>query len=85
MSLNKLIIGAALGIAAGYAIARMQEKGLFEEVCDEANDLFSKTKKKVKDVVDMGENQLEYAKDRLQYKANQAEEKFRDFNNQEQE
>lgn len=85
MSLSKFLLGAAVGLAAGCAIAHLYEKGYFDGTCDQMNDLTLKTKKKMKDIVDMGENQLEYAKERIQYKAGQAEEKLKHLRDQDRE
>jgi len=82
MSLSKFLMGAAVGLAAGCAIAHLYQKGYFDGACDQMNDLTLKTKKKMKDMVDLGENQLEYAKERIQYKAGQAEEKLKHFRGQ---
>lgn len=78
MSIYKFIIGAAVGVAAGYAIARMQEKGYFDDVCDNLNDFAATTKKNAKNLIDKGANELEYIKERAGYKVQEGKEKLDD-------
>ena len=64
--MNKLIIGALAGIAAGYCIRKMQEEHKFDPIIDRANELTAKAKRKAKDIADMAQNEAEYLKDRAE-------------------
>ncbi|MDR2918846.1 MAG: hypothetical protein LBV72_05725 [Tannerella sp.] len=74
--MNKFVMGVALGAAIGYIASRMREQGFFEEACDSFNDFASKTKKKAKDIIDQGVNELEYVKDRAEYKMKEGKAKI---------
>ncbi len=78
MSIYKFVIGAVVGVAAGYAIARMQEKGCFNEVCDNLNDFAATAKKNAKNLIDRGANELEYIKDRAGYKVEEGKRQIDD-------
>lgn len=73
--MNKFVVGTAIGAAIGYVIARMQERGYFEEMSNDMNEFTSKAKREVKNAVDKGANKLEYAKDRVEYTAEQGKQK----------
>ena len=45
----------------------MEDQGQFECLENELHGLTDKAKKKVKDVVDTGKNQVEYVKDRVEH------------------
>lgn len=65
--MKKVLIGATLGIAVGYIIRKMQEEHQFDKLADCANKVAAKTKKQVKDVVDIAQNEAEYVMDRAEY------------------
>lgn len=77
--MSKFVLGIAMGTALGYVVCRMQQKGYFEGCCDDMHEFAYKAKKKVNNLVDMGENEMEYAKDRVEYKARQAKDKLDDM------
>ena len=62
--MKNVLFGLAVGVVVGYVLRRMEDQGQFE--CLE-NGLTDKAKKKVKDVVDTGKNQVEYVKDRVEH------------------
>lgn len=64
--MNKLIIGALAGMAAGYCIRKMQEEHKFDPIINRASELAAKAKRKAKDVADMAQNEAEYLKDRAE-------------------
>ena len=74
--MNKFIMGIALGTAIGYIASRMQEQGFFDEVSDGFNEFASRTKKKAKNIIDQGVNELEYVKDRAEYKVREGKAKM---------
>jgi len=67
--MNKVIIGAIIGVAAGYAVSKMNNKGQFDHMGENLNKMTSKAKKKIKDVMDSGKNQVEYLGDRIGFEA----------------
>ena len=52
--MKNVLFGLAVGVVVGYVLRRM-------------DGLTDKAKKKVKDVVDTGKNQVEYVKDRVEH------------------
>jgi ElaB/YqjD/DUF883 family membrane-anchored ribosome-binding protein len=64
--MRKLVLGTVLGAAIGYFARKMQEKGFFDQMSDDLNQLKSKTKKKFNDFVSTGKDEAEDIKDRAQ-------------------
>lgn|GEM_PF-59619 len=60
-------IGAAAGLTLGYLTRMAYDKGYFDQLSDSMHELAFKAKKKFKDVVDTGQNSVEYLKDRAEY------------------
>lgn len=65
--MKNVLIGVALGLAGAYVVYRLQKNGTFEDVCDNLNIFASKTKRNIKNAVDVGKNQAEYIRDRIEY------------------
>lgn len=65
--MKKVLIGTALGLAGAYAVYRLHKNGAFDGVYDNLNVLKSKTKRNIKNAVDVGINQAEYIKDRIEH------------------
>lgn len=78
--MKKILIGAALGAAAVYVIAKLQKEGKLEHLCDNWNVFSSKAKRDLKNVVDAGKNQVEYIKDRVEYEYQNGKEKLNSLN-----
>jgi len=57
--MNKMMIGAAVGLAAGYAVAKMKEEGYFDKLSQDVNDMAGKAKRKAKYAWDKGANEME--------------------------
>lgn len=74
--MKKVLLGATLGMVAGYFIRKMQEEGEFEKAADCANKFAAKTKKKAKNLIDAGQNEAEYLKERVDYILDKGKEKF---------
>jgi len=66
---GKLVASVALGAIAGYAVSKMRDKGFVDGMRDKLNDFSAKTKRDVKNAMDRGANEVEYAKDRVKGKA----------------
>ena len=64
--MKNVLFGLAVGVVVGYVLRRMEDQGQFECLENELHGLTDKAKKKVKDVVDTGKNQVEYVKDRVE-------------------
>lgn len=64
--MSRMILGLAIGATAGYMARKMYEQGYFDQAGDDLDKFVSKAKKKTKDVLDKGENQVEYMKDRAE-------------------
>ena len=62
--MKNVLFGLAVGVVVGYVLRRMEQ---FECLENELHGLTDKAKKKVKDVVDTGKNQVEYVKDRVEH------------------
>lgn len=65
--MKNVLFGLAVGVVVGYVLRRMEDQGQFECLENELHGLTDKAKKKVKDVVDTGKNQVEYVKDRVEH------------------
>lgn len=62
--MNKYVIGAVIGAAVGYTVAKLMEKGTLDRVCDSVNDMAFKMKRDAKNVMDVSRNEAEYMADR---------------------
>ena len=56
--MKNVLFGLAVGVVVGYVLRRMEDQGQFECLENELHGLTDKAKKKVKDVVDTGKNQM---------------------------
>lgn len=74
--MKKILIGAAIGVAATYVVYMLQKKGVFDGVCDNMHLYASKAKKNLKNAVDVTKNQAEYVKDRVEYEFQNGKEKL---------
>lgn len=74
--MGKFLCGAAFGIALGYMIRKMQEEKKFDKFANDINRFADQTKKKVKNLVDMGQNEAEYVADRAEYVAEKGKQKL---------
>lgn len=74
--MKRILIGAALGVAAACLVYRLQKKGAFDCVCDNLNVFADKTKRNIKNAVDVGANQAEYIRDRIEYEFRKGKEKL---------
>ena len=72
--MKKVLIGAALGAVALYAVSRLYKQGKLDGFCDDMNKFASKAKRNLKNVADVGKNQVEYIKDRVEYELNNGKE-----------
>jgi len=68
--MNKFILGAAFGAVVGYCAYKMRERGCFADVQDDMRDMVSKAKKKTKDAIQFGKNEVEYAGEKIENRMN---------------
>lgn len=61
------LLGVAVGFVIGYLTRRMVDQGKFDCLCNDMSELADRTKKTLKDAVDLGKNQVEYIKDRVEH------------------
>lgn len=73
--MKNVLFGLTVGVVIGYALRRMEDQGQFDTLGDKLGQFADKAKKKVKNAVDTGKNQVEYAKDRVE---SYADDKFGD-------
>lgn len=66
--MKKILLGIVAGSALAYLAYRLAEEGKFDGLCDDANRILGKTKKRIKDGIDVSMNQAEYLKGRARYK-----------------
>lgn len=72
--MKKFLIGAAAGIGLALVICKLAESGKLDGLCDDFNKVSGQAKKKIKDGIDVGKNQLEYLKERAAFKSEQVSE-----------
>ena len=63
--MKKFLLGATLGVAEGYYMRKLQEEDFFEKLEDRFDDFLAKSKKKLKNLKDITQNEAEYIKDRI--------------------
>ena len=74
--MKKILIGTAVGLAAGVVLYKLYQQGKLDGLCDDVNKFAGKTKKNFKNLVDVSKNQAEYVKDRLEYQFENGKEKL---------
>lgn len=79
--MNKIIIGAAIGVGIGYLARKLQEEGFLDQLSDDIDVLASKTKKKVKNAWDENKNEAEYLGERAKDTFQKGKEKLDDMHN----
>ncbi len=69
--MKKVFLGVTLCAAAGITLAYLTkvayEKGYFDSISDDLHEFAFKTKKKIKNAVDTGKNEIEYRKSQAEY------------------
>jgi len=65
--MKKILAGAVLGVAAVYVVSKLHKQGKFDGFCDDMSKFADKAKRNFKNVADIGKNQVEYIKDRIDY------------------
>jgi len=60
--MKKFIFGIVLGAIAGYYYREIKERGDFDQLTDDVNDIANRAKRDLKNVVDKGKNQVESLK-----------------------
>jgi ElaB/YqjD/DUF883 family membrane-anchored ribosome-binding protein len=65
--MKKVLIGAAVGLAVGAVVYKLYREGKLDGFCDDMGRLADKTKRNLKNAVDVGKNQAEYIKDRVEH------------------
>lgn len=73
MCMKSVLFGLSAGVALGYVLRKMKDQGQFDAWEDKMGEYADKAKKKVKNVVDAGKNQMEYVKDRVEDYGTQAD------------
>lgn len=74
--MKKLLIGAAVGLTAAGVIYRLYKRGSLDCMCENLDAFTNKAKRNIKNAVDMGKNQAEYIKDRVEYEFQNGKEKL---------
>lgn len=72
MCMKNVLFGLTVGVVIGYVLRRMEDQGQFDAWENKLGEYADKAKKKMKNAVDTGKNQLEYAKDRVESYGNKA-------------
>lgn len=73
MCMKSVLFGLSAGVVIGYVLRKMKDQGQFDAWEDKMGEYADKAKKKVKNVVDAGKNQMEYVKDRVEDYGTQAD------------
>lgn len=74
--MKKVLIGIAVGAVAGYLIGKLSEKENREKLLEEFEKYSDKARNKIKDVVDVSKNKLEYLKERADSKLGKVKEEL---------
>lgn len=74
--MKKVLIGAGVGLGVAYLLYKLYQEGKFEGLCSDADRLALKARRSLKNAVDLGKNQAEYIKDRVEYEYQSGKEKL---------
>ncbi len=61
--MRKVVLGLVIASLTGYLIRKMQDDGQFDCIYDNAKKFLRKSKKDLKNIVDVAKNEAEYLKD----------------------
>ncbi|NDV79969.1 hypothetical protein [Dysgonomonas sp. 511] len=73
--MKKIIAGAVVGLAASFVAYRLYKQGKFDGMYEDLHKFADKTKRDLKNVVDVSKNQVEYLKGRAEHEISKAKEK----------
>lgn len=74
--MKKILVGLAVGVGVGLLLKKMNDEGLLTEVCDDLSRVKSKVARNLKNVADVGMNEAEYIKDRVEAGIEKGKEKL---------
>ncbi len=75
--MKDLLIGAVVGLVAGYAIRKLEDDGHFRFMCDYMNDAHEKATRKAKEAANTALNKVEYAADAVHLMAEEGKNKIK--------
>lgn len=64
--MKKVILGLVIGSGIIYLARKMQNDGQFETYRKQVNKFLSKSKRNLKNVADIAQNEVEYLKERVE-------------------
>lgn len=67
--MKKVVLGAALGIGVIYLAKRLYDTGYMEQLSDNMRLMGMRAKKKAKNALDVGQNEMEYIRERAEFAA----------------
>ncbi|MBK5721091.1 YtxH domain-containing protein [Dysgonomonas sp. Marseille-P4677] len=79
--MKKVLIGTVIGVGVSYALYKLYQQGKLDGICDDMSRFAIKTKRNLKNVVDVGKNQAEYIKERVEHEFQSGKEKFSNSKN----
>lgn len=79
--MKNFFVGMAVGALTTYVVYKLAKEGKFDCICDDLNKITNQTKKKIKDGLDIVQNNVEYLEDRLKFKSNEIKESIEEIGN----
>lgn len=64
--MRNLILGIGIGVGVYYLVQKMKKDGQIDICCDQIDKFLSKSKKNLKNVADVVQNEAEYIKERVE-------------------
>lgn len=74
--MKKVLIGAGVGLGVAFLLYKLYQEGKLYGLCSDVDRLAMKAKRNLKNAVDVGKNQAEYIKDRIEYEYESGKEKL---------
>lgn len=71
--MKKVLLGAAVGAGLAYVVSKLHKQGKLDSFYDDVNKFANKAKRNFNIATDLGKNQVEYIKDRVDYKVNKGD------------
>ena len=68
--MKKLLVGTAIGAVIGGVLYALNKQGKLDGIKDDMNVYARKTRRNIKNAVDVSKNEVEYLKDRVAYEVN---------------
>lgn len=74
--MKKILVGLAVGVGVGLLLKKLNDDGVLDDVCNDFDRVKSRVKRNLKNAADVGINEAEYIKERVEAEIEKGKEKL---------